>query len=210
LDLSRPDHRKKFLDAMLTVAATIPDAAARDQFADRLSHKARITEGVVRDEIRKAAAQRKPAAPIVAVSPVGALRPAEQGLLWALVHRPVEAKAAVVQIEADDLEGLLSASILQLAIGLGEVPPNVLPDLLRERLNEGERAWLGRAASADAPAAPAADCVSALRRLRLGRDLAAVQEEIDQLDQRSRDNDALSTLWARKKDVLRLLEALNE
>ena len=42
---------------MLAVAARIPDAAARDQFADRLAHKARITEEVVRAEIRKAAVQ---------------------------------------------------------------------------------------------------------------------------------------------------------
>ena len=48
-----------FLNAMLTVAARIPDAAARDQFADRLAHKARITEEVVRAEIRKAAVQRQ-------------------------------------------------------------------------------------------------------------------------------------------------------
>ena len=44
---------------MLTVAARIPDAAARDQFADRIAHKARITEEVVRAEIRKAAVNRQ-------------------------------------------------------------------------------------------------------------------------------------------------------
>ena len=43
---------------MLAVAARIPDAAARDQFADRIAHKARITEEVVRAEIRKAAGQQ--------------------------------------------------------------------------------------------------------------------------------------------------------
>ena len=44
---------------MLAVAAQIPDAVARDQFADRIAHKARITEEVVRAEIRKAAVARK-------------------------------------------------------------------------------------------------------------------------------------------------------
>ena len=44
-----------FSGKMLAVAARIPDAAARDQFADRIAHKARITEEVVRAEIRKAA-----------------------------------------------------------------------------------------------------------------------------------------------------------
>ena len=47
----------QFLGKMLAVAARIPDAAARDQFADRIAHKARITEEVVRAEIRKAAVE---------------------------------------------------------------------------------------------------------------------------------------------------------
>ena len=63
LDLNRPESRKKFLDEMLRRAAGIPDAAARDAFADRVAHKARITESVIRDEIRKAAAQKRVEAP---------------------------------------------------------------------------------------------------------------------------------------------------
>ncbi len=47
-DLTRDDARREFLRSMLAVAARIPDAAARDQFADRLAHKARVTEEVVR------------------------------------------------------------------------------------------------------------------------------------------------------------------
>ena len=39
-DLSRDEDRREFLSRMLEVAARIPDAAARDQFADRLAHKA--------------------------------------------------------------------------------------------------------------------------------------------------------------------------
>ena len=58
-DLTRDEPRREFLKKMLTVAARIPDPAARDQFADRLAHKARVTEDVVRAEIRRAAAARK-------------------------------------------------------------------------------------------------------------------------------------------------------
>ena len=54
-DLTRDDSRREFLRRMLGVAARIPDPAVRDQFADRLAHKARVTEAVVRAEIRKAA-----------------------------------------------------------------------------------------------------------------------------------------------------------
>src|SRR6516164_6317606 len=59
LDLEQDENRRQFLNKMLTVAARIPDAAARDQFADRVAHKARITEEVVRTEIRKAAVNRQ-------------------------------------------------------------------------------------------------------------------------------------------------------
>src|SRR5437867_4643665 len=59
LDLSHDDNRRQFLGKMLEVAARIPDAAARDQFADRLAHKARVTEDVIRAEIRKAAVNRR-------------------------------------------------------------------------------------------------------------------------------------------------------
>jgi DNA primase len=210
LDVTRPDSRKAFLDAMLTVAATIPDAAARDQFADRLAHKARVTESVIRDEIRKAAAQRRTEAPAVAVPPTARLRPAEQGLLWALVHRPVEGLAAVGQLEAVDIEGLLTAPIFGLASSLAEVPPDVLPGLLRERLSEGERALLERAAGAEAPVAAPGDCVNSLRRDRYSRERAAVQDEIDRLEGRAGDQDrTLAALWAKKKELLQRIEALN-
>ena len=58
-NLTRDDARREFLQQMLAVAARIPDPATRDQFADRLAHRARVTEEVVRAEIRKAAAARR-------------------------------------------------------------------------------------------------------------------------------------------------------
>ncbi|MCC7008701.1 MAG: DNA primase [Acidobacteria bacterium] len=209
VDWTRPDSRKRFLDAMLKVAATIPDAAVRDQFADRLSHKARITESVVRELIREAAAQRRTVAPALAVPASVRLRPAEQGLLWTLVHRPVEGLGAMARLDPEDLDGLLAAPIFRLAATLAELPPELLPGLLRERLSGGERALLDRASRDDAPVAPPADCVAAFKRLRTERDLADVQHEIDALQERSEMTDArLSALWDRKKELLTRLEAL--
>jgi len=209
-DLNRPDHRRAFLNQMLTVAATIPDAATRDQFADKLAHKARITETVVRDEIRKAAAQRRTQAPAVAVATSIHVKPHEQGLLWAIVHRPVEALAALGQVDPEDLEGLLSAPILRLASSLGDMPPELIPELLRERLAEGERLLLERAARAAAPAAGATDCVHALRYARVKRESAEVQDEIDRLQQSGTTDDVLGGLLRRKAGLARQLEALSQ
>jgi DNA primase len=209
LDLGRPESRKAFIDRMLGVASRIPDAAARDQFADRLAHKARITEAVVRDEIRKAAAQRRTEAPAVAVQPTARLMPAEVGLLWALVRRPVEAVAALSHLEPADQEGLISAPIFELAMSLADVPAEALPEILRERLTEGERALLERAGEADvSPAAPI-DCVHALKRDRYRREIAAVQDEIDRLQAGASGADVtLESLWTRKKALLKRIEEL--
>jgi DNA primase len=210
-DLSRPDHRRGFLNQMLAVAATIPDAAARDQFADRLAVKARITESVVRDEIKKAAAQRRTEAPAVAVAGVTRIRPHEQGLLWTLAHRPVEGLAAISRIEPGDLEGLLSGSILQLAASLSDMPPEMLPGLLRDRLSEGERALLDQAAGAEAASALPGDCVNALRWERVNRERARVQGEIRRLQQDGRvDDETLTTLFRRKSELDRRLEDLTQ
>jgi DNA primase len=209
-DLARPDSRKQFLDEMLKVAASIPDAPARDQFADRLAHKAGVTETVIRDEIRKAAAQRRTEAPPLAVATSVRIRPAEQGLLWALAHRPVEGLAAAGQLDAADLEGLMTGPILTMAANLAEMPPEVLPGLLRERLNEGERELFERAARPDVPAASPADCVNALKRERYRREIAAVQEEIDRLqrDRQDASHGVLESLWNRKKALIKRIEDL--
>jgi DNA primase len=208
-DVQRPEGRRSFLNDMLAVAATIPDAAERDQFADRLAHKARVTEGVMRDEIRKAAAHKVREAPALAAPVTAKLRPAEQGLLWSLMHRPVEGLAAVGRLEDEDLEGLVSGPVLKLAASLSDVPPDFLPGLLRERLNDDERRMLERAATAAMPPAAAPDCVNAVRRLRIERDREAVQDEIDRLESKpSTSNDALAELWARKKEILKRLQEL--
>lgn len=207
-DLTKDQSRRAFLNEMLTVAATIPDAAARDQFADRLAHKARITESVIRDEIRKAAAQRKTEAPAVAVSSTVRVLTAETALLWALAHRPVEALGALAAIEPGDLDGLVTASILAMAISLSELPADVLPEVLRERLSEGELLLFERAARLVASPAPPPECVTALRRLRLEREKAAVQEEIADIDRTGGDASRLKTLWAEKTRLSRLLEEM--
>jgi len=210
LDLNKPEGRRMFIGQMLAVAATIPDAAARDQFADRLAHKARITEAVVRDEIRKAAAQRKTEAPAVAVPVTARLLDAEQGLLWTLVHCPVEGLGALARLEPGDLDGLLAAPVFAMAQSLAEMPADVLPELLQERLNEGERALVARAAAREA-AAPPTECVNALKRRRLERERSDVQEAIDRLQAAAGTDDTheFADLWARKIELLRRLEVLN-
>jgi DNA primase len=116
-DLRRDEDRREFLGRMLTVAARIPDAAARDQFGDRLAHKARITEEVVRAEIRKAAVQKQTVVERRHV-PAGQLKTFERGLIWALVRDPVAGFDALAGLDSTDLTGLAAGPILEQARSL--------------------------------------------------------------------------------------------
>ena len=210
-DFNKDDSRREFLGKMLTIAARIPDAAARDQFADRLAHKARITEEVVRAEIRKAAVQRQTTVDERKVPAVTQLKAAEKGLIWALLHQPADGLEALSALDAEDLTGLASAKILEQARSLQGSPPEALPSTLIERLTRGEAQLvteLGRPAS---PPAPSSECVLALKRRRFDRERAEVQREIDRLQEQggARVDDEIVSLWTRKRDLLRRIEALS-
>jgi len=209
-DFSKDDSRREFLGRMLAVAARIPDAAARDQFADRLAHKARITEEVVRAEIRKAAVQKQTAVEERKLPAIGQIKPAEKGLIWALIHHPESGIAALTDLEEEDLNGIATQGILQQARSLQGIPAESLPKTLLERLTQGEARLVEEVGKpASSPADPA-DCVRTLKMRRFDRERADVQRAIDRLQEEglARYEDEIVTLWARKKDLLQRIEAL--
>ena len=209
-DLNKDEGRRGFLNSMLAVAARIPDAAGRDQFADRLAHKARITEDVIRAEIRKAAVHRQTAIEARNAPAMGEIKPAERGLVWALIRDAEAGMAALTDLEDDDLSGLATEAILRQARSLQGTPADALPETLLERLTKGEARVveeLGRPSSA--PAHPA-DCVRTLKKRRFDRERADVQREIDRLQEEgaARYEDEIVSLWAKKMVLLQRIEAL--
>ena len=206
-DLRKDDERRAFLQEMLAVAARVPDAAARDQFADRIAHRARITESVVRDEIRKAAVERRTEVSAREMPALGQIKPAERGLLWALMNEPEDAADALGALDARDLEGLASAGILEAAVRAQGSGAARSPVAFLARLSKEEAQVVTGIAAAPAPPAPAHECALALKRLRLERDGAAVQQEIDRVQQAGRGGD-IDGLWQQKHELLRRLAAL--
>jgi DNA primase len=181
-DLRKDDDRGRFLTRMLTVAARIPDAAARDVFADRLAHKARITEEVVRAEIRKAAVHRQTVVERRNVPPLGQVKTVERGLIWALMRDPAAGYEALGQLEHTDLSGLATAAILEQARSLQGWPIEGLPQALLERLSTQEAGLVTEImAQPVPPVLVAADCVAELRRLQLARERAELQRQLDRL-----------------------------
>jgi DNA primase len=208
-DLQREEHRREFLTRMLEVAARIPDAAARDQFADRLAHKAKITEEVVRAEIKKAAAKRETAVAVLDRPAIGLdqVKAAEKGVIWALMHEPAAGIAALEQLDREDLVGLATEPILEQARALKEWASSALPQALLERLTSTEARVVEEIARQTHAAGPPLECVKALKRMRYSRERAAVQREIDRLQEQgaATHENEIVTLWDRKKTLLQLI-----
>jgi DNA primase len=209
-DLGADEGRRQFLAAMLSVAARIPDAAARDQFGDRLAHKARITETVVRDEIRKAAVSRQTTLTARELPAFGQVKQAERGLIWALLHEPETGLLALRELEEADLDGLASRGVLEAARMLDGRAISAIPSALFERLSTVDAQLVTGIATEPVAPAPAFECGRALKRLRYEREQAAVQREIDRLQGLGADqhDTQIDVLWRRKKDLLQRIEAL--
>ncbi len=208
-NLNSDEGRVKFLAAMLSTAARIPDAAMRDRFADRLAFKANVTDEVVRAKIREAAVQKQTTISAGSIPSFGQVTKTEKGLIWWLIHEPEPVLAALSELEPVDLAGLASRSVLDLARRLND-NRSFSPSVLLERLNMVEAQLVTAIASEpEPPALSLGSCVREVRRGRYERERAAVQREIAQLQTRgAATGGELDALLVRKGDLGRLIQAL--
>jgi DNA primase len=213
-DLKTDEGRVRFLGEMLPIAARIPDATMRDRFADRLAFKANVTDAVVRDEIRKAAVQRqttitKKDLPALSSAGLAGMTKAEKGLIWLLVHDPGKALAALDDLEPADLDGLTSRSVLDLAKKLKE-NSKFSPTLLLDHTMAEAPYITGIASESEPHVHDAAECVRELKRRRYSREVAAVQQDIDRLQQRGAPETPgqLESLLSKKYALIQKLQAL--
>jgi len=161
----------------------------------------------VRDEIRKAAVERRTEVSAREMPALGQLKPAERGLLWALMNQPEDAADALGALDAHDLEGLASGPILEEAVRAQASGAARSPIAFLARLSKEEAQLVTGIAAAAAAPAPPYECALELKRLRLEREGAAVQQEIDRVQQ-SGGGDEINRLWQQKHELLRRIAAL--
>ena len=207
-DFGDDEVRREFLNRMLPIAAQIPDAAGRDQFADRIAHKARVTEDVVRAEIRKAAVDRRTTLTVRELPSVGQIRAAERGLIWALFHDEDGAREALAQLDARDFETLLTRRILEMAQSLHESGVEDAPAALLARLSTEEARLVTGIAAEPARPVPAAESGAELRLLRFERERAGLQREIEALQANGASDGRMSELGQRKVELSREINRL--
>jgi DNA primase len=214
LNFGHDEQRRQFLGKMLTVAAQIPDVVARDQFADRIAHKARITEEIVRTEIRKAAAARRTAVTERELPAGGRAKPAERGLIWGIFHRTAEAQAALAGLEEGDLDQLAAREVFEVARSLHDCLPEQLPSELLRRLSTMSAQLVTSIAGEEAAPVKGphdlVDCVRILKRLRCERERALIQREIDRLQGlgTTEHGDEINLLLNQKRNLAQRIEEL--
>ena len=212
-DLSRSAQRKAFLSDMLAVAKRIPDPAEREKFADSVVHRADIKSDTARSGFRAAAAAGRTTVGVAVTESVGQeVTPAEKGLIWATMRDTTAALHVLADAEPADFEGLVTESILRVALTLVEWPADTVPQALLERVSADEAARVESIAQAEQAPASARDCATAMRRLRFERRRVAMQDEIHRHQQRGTPatDDEIVALLQRKQDLAQRLEALGE
>lgn len=212
VDFRQDEAKRRFLSRMLEVAARIPEATARDQFGERIAFKAGVTEEVVRGEIRKAAVQKRTEVTRREMPVASTFKPAEKGLLWALVHNTKAGLSALDGLSDADLAQMAARPIFEAARSLREtISIEGLPSALIQRLSTENATVLTAVASLDsAPFLSPADCAREIQRLRLQQDRNQVQREIDRLQQSGTgvDNPEIDVLLRKKNDLGLQIEQL--
>ena len=134
---------------------------------------------------------------------------AEKGLIWLLVHNPGKALVALDDLEPADLEGLASRAVLDLAKKLRE-NSKFSPELFLDHSLSEAPYITGIASESEAHVHDASECVSELKRRRYSREVAAVQQEIDRLQQRGAPESPgqLEELLLKKYELIQKLQAL--
>ena len=204
-DRSTPGGKLATLNYLMPYVQRVPNRLMRSEWASRIASELRIEEPVLREALRRAAAERrsevKPKAELVA-APVNQ---AERRLMQMLIEADAfREKLAKEMIEAGLHRGLESEKIFEalLAAANSGAPPS--PAALAESLDAADRRILfdilfesGAAPSWD----EAESCLSVMRRRRVEVELATVQRDIEA--QPSADD--LRRLLGRKQELRRIL-----
>jgi DNA primase len=173
LDPKTPEDRRKILEALLPYIQWMPDKIDRLAVAGDLADYVGIAAGMVLDEFKRAAVERREARPVRNTSP--AFQPSEQILLRGLLTNS-EAREEVLPVlkEMTVLQRFRTRAVFEALFRLAETKPEFCFSDLDERLPEAERALLAAALFADEHSG---DSVSYEQVVESMRSLAAVEKK---------------------------------
>ncbi len=215
LGLGTAQEKLRAVNFLLPFVQRIPNGLLRSEWASRISHQLRVDEPVLREALRRAAAERRGE---VKTNPALVGRPAKQA----------ERRLVQLLMEADEFRARLAAEIRDAHLHQGLETEKVLAVLL-DACASGERPDIEAVAQSlegqdhrllfeiafegnrAAEWAEAESCLDVLRLRKAEEELAAVQRQIEaQLGGSSTGTEEVGRLLARKSELSRRLSELRE
>ncbi len=208
MDLTTGEGKLRAVNFLMPHVQRIPNRLLRSEWATRIAQQLRVEEPVLREALRRAAAERRSEVKAKPELMASAAKPAERRLIQLLVEAEGFRARLAEELRAGELyRGLETQKILAAlveACSSGERPD---PAALAEGLEEKDRRLLFEIVFERA-AEPAWDeaesCLGVLRRRRAEAELAAVQKQIEAKPAA----EELRRLLGRKQELRRQLEAL--
>ncbi|MBI4466482.1 MAG: DNA primase [Acidobacteria bacterium] len=216
-DFRRQEGKIAALNYLLPYLARVPNKIRRSEWATELAQRLQIEEALLREELRRAAAERRPEVklrPEQARVLESAAKPAERRLLQILLEN--EAIRADLLTELEDSgahKGAGLETVFEQALGLGRAGESLTLERLAEPVGEAERRLLFEMAFDDSTNArgtleEARSCLAAMLRRKLEAELRGVQGDIEQAE-RKKSGGELRELLARKQALRKALAELN-
>lgn len=218
-DTSRPAGKVAAINDILPHLARMRDKVARADYADQLADRLKIDSRTVREELKRTAANRRPALDGVRLRAAEEMTMAERQLLELMLANDYVRRAMLSTLQEEEYAELATGAIFA-AIAAAE-RDGLDPDFstLSERIEtETEKellpalfmsdlAWAG-GDDFDTLLKKATEALSSLRRRRLERKLDTIQMEIGQAE-REHDEARVLSLFQQKTEVQKRKLALS-
>ncbi|MBI3403868.1 MAG: DNA primase [Acidobacteria bacterium] len=208
MDLTTGEGKIRAVNFLLPYVQRISNRLLRSEWATRIASQLSIEEPVLRESLRKAAAERKAEVKAKPEMLAPAARPAERRLIRMLVEAEDLRQRIAEEISEGALHrGLDTEKIFATLLDSAKAGRSPDPVALTESLQGADRELFNNIvfdSAAPATWAEAESCLILLRRRRVESDLAEVQKRIAA----GPPTGDLRTLLSRKQDLRRLLEDL--
>lgn len=207
-NLATREGRFRALNYLLPYLVRVPNKIQRSEWAAEVAEQLGIQEALLREELRRAATERRTQMRVKPEFAPPEVKPAERRLLQLLLENPEFRPDILKELRDTQLHrGTTLEAVFEQVLTLAEqgVPLDV--SALGERVSDAERRLLFTVAfepTATGTLEEARACLAALEQHRLEADLRELQREIEQAEQ-SGDRDRLGQLLARKDKLRKTL-----
>jgi DNA primase len=214
LGLATAEQKLRAMNFLMPFVQRIPNALLRSEWASRIAQQLQVDEPVLREALRRAAAERRSEVKTQALPGGNAARPAERRLVQMLLEQSDFRQKLSEEVRAGQLHiGLeterIFTALVETSLEMAAPDANSLAASLREydRRLLFEIAFEG---GAEANWEEAQSCLEVLRRRKSEQELATVQQKIEALaaSPAAEDLEHLRELQAKKLDLKRRLSGM--